>query len=131
MAVDQASTKDETTTSVITGVVRAITQPGGKDIDWEKVRAAGAIIGGISVIVGLRHHRWRYIHTFGVVLAIAAAAAEDALGVKILHFVPDDAKLVNRANNNGAPVLLQSPNSKISHTINDLATSIAESAMKL
>jgi hypothetical protein len=76
MAVDQAPTKDETATSAITGVVRAITQPGGKDIDWEKVRAVGAIIGGISVIVGLRHHRWRYIHTFGVVLAIAAAAAE-------------------------------------------------------
>jgi hypothetical protein len=76
MAVGQASTKDKTATSAITGVVRAITQPGGKDIDWEKVRAAGAIIGGISVIVGLRRRRWRYIHTFGVVLAISAATAE-------------------------------------------------------
>jgi hypothetical protein len=75
MPVGQASTKDKTAKSAITGVVRAVTQPGGKDIDWQKVRAAGVVIGGISVIHGLRHRRWRYIHSFGVVLAIGATAA--------------------------------------------------------
>jgi len=27
------------------------------------------------VILGIRHRRWRYTHTFGVILGVAAAAA--------------------------------------------------------
>ena len=75
MAADQASAKDETAEPVIARVARAITQPGGMNIDWKKVRAAGAVIAGISVILGVRHRRWRYTHSAGVVLGVAAAAA--------------------------------------------------------
>ncbi len=75
MAVDEAPTKDETAEPVIARVVRAVTQPGGMNVDWKKIRASGAIIAGISVVHGIRHRRWRYIHSFGVVLGIAAAAA--------------------------------------------------------
>jgi hypothetical protein len=60
---------------VIARVVRAVTQPGGRNIDWKKIRAAGAVIAGLSVILGIRHRRWRYTHTFGVILGVAAAAA--------------------------------------------------------
>jgi orotate phosphoribosyltransferase-like protein len=70
-----ASAKDKTAEPVIARVSRAVTQPGGMNIDWKKVRAAGAVIAGISVILGARHRRWRYTHTVGVVLGIAAAAA--------------------------------------------------------
>lgn len=75
MAVDEASTKDDTAEPVISRVVRAVTQPGGMNVDWKKVRAGGAVIAGISVIHGLRHRSWRYVHSAGVVLGIAAAAA--------------------------------------------------------
>ena len=75
MAGDQASAADETAEPVIARVVRAVTQPGGRDIDWKRVRAAGVAIAAISVILGVRHRRWRYTHSFGVVLGIAAAAA--------------------------------------------------------
>ena len=75
MAGDQASVKDETAEPAIARVVRAVTQPGGRDIDWKRVRAAGVAIAAISVILGVRHRRWRYTHSFGVVLGIAAAAA--------------------------------------------------------
>jgi hypothetical protein len=75
MAVDESSAMDETAEPRITRAVRAVVQPGGIDIDWTKVRAAGAIIAGISVIHGFRHRRWRYTHTVGVVLGIGAAAA--------------------------------------------------------
>ena len=44
MAGDQASAKDETAESVIARVVRVVTQPGGRDIDWKRVRAAGVAI---------------------------------------------------------------------------------------
>jgi hypothetical protein len=37
MAVDQASTKDGEEEPAITGFVRAVTQPGGMNIDWRRV----------------------------------------------------------------------------------------------
>ena len=70
-----ASAKDETAEPVIARVARTVTQPGGMNIDWYKVRAAGAVIAGMSVLLGVRHRRWRYAHTIGVVLGITAAAA--------------------------------------------------------
>jgi hypothetical protein len=75
MAADKATTKDETAEPMIARMARAVTQPGGRNVDWKKVRAASAVIAGISVIHGLRHRRWRYVHSAGVVLGIAAAAA--------------------------------------------------------
>lgn len=57
---------------------------------------------------------------------IAAAQAEESLGIKILHSVPDDPKTVNRAINNGIPVVLQSPSARISRALVELATSLAE-----
>ena len=35
MAGDQAAAKDETTEPTIARVVRVVTQPGGRDIDWK------------------------------------------------------------------------------------------------
>lgn len=75
MAADQASAEDTAAEPVIARVARVVTQPGGMNIDWKRVRAAGAVIASMSVILGVRHRRWRYTHTAGVVLGIAAAAA--------------------------------------------------------
>jgi len=61
--------------AAIARVARAATQPAGKDIDWEKVRAVSAIIGAIAVIHGLKNRSWRYAHTAAAGLAIGAAAA--------------------------------------------------------
>ena len=77
MAVDEASATDETAESAIARVARAVTQPGGVDIDWKKVQAAGAVIAGVSVMLGVRRRQWRYTHTVGVVLGMAAAAAAE------------------------------------------------------
>jgi hypothetical protein len=75
MATDQSPGQTGKAQAALTRVVRAVTQPGGKDVDWEKVRAVGAIIGAIAVIHGLKTRSWRYIHTAAAALAIAAAAA--------------------------------------------------------
>ena len=75
LAYMAASATDQTAKPAIARVVRAVTQPGGMNIDWKKVRAGGAVIAGVSVILGVRHRRWRYTHTAGVVLGIVAAAA--------------------------------------------------------
>lgn len=57
---------------------------------------------------------------------LTAAQAEEALGIKIANFVPDDPKTVNRANNNGVPVVVESPSAKVSRALADLASQIAE-----
>ncbi len=75
MAADLDPAKDGKAKPAITGLVRSVTQPGGINIDWKNVRAAGAVISGIAVIHGLKTRKWRYIHTFGLVLGIFAAAA--------------------------------------------------------
>jgi len=89
MAVDESSATDETAESAIARVARAVTQPGGVNIDWKKVQAAGAVIAGVSVILGVRRRQWRYTHTAGVVLGIAAAAAA---GLKYWYVRPRDDK---------------------------------------
>jgi pilus assembly protein CpaE len=43
--------------------------------------------------------------------------AENALGQKLTHFIPEDSKTVNAANNTGVPVVLRSPNAKVSLAI--------------
>jgi len=46
-----------------------------KDFDWKLVGGAGSIIGGIAVMHGLKNRKWRYIHTFGVLLGVVATVA--------------------------------------------------------
>lgn len=65
------------------------------------------------------------VNRFGQPNEISAAAAEEGLGVKITHYIPDEPKTVNRANNNGVPVVLQSPSAKVSRRIAELAEHLA------
>jgi hypothetical protein len=65
---------DEEAKPAVTGFARSVAQR-GKNIDWSRVRAAGAIIAGISMLHGVGRRRWRYFHTFGVVVGIVAGVA--------------------------------------------------------
>ena len=76
MTDDQAAGRAGKAQAAIGRVARAVTQPGGKDIDWEKVGAVGSMIGAVTVILGLRTRSWRYVRTAATVLAIGSAAAE-------------------------------------------------------
>jgi hypothetical protein len=77
MTADQSPKQAGTAQAALTRTVRAVTQPGGKDVDWGKVGAVGSIIGAVAVIHihGLKTRSWRYLHTAAVALAIGAAAA--------------------------------------------------------
>ena len=75
VAADQDSTEDQTAESAIARYARAVTQPGGMNIDWPKVGAAGDVIVGLTAILGLRHRKWQYVHNFGVTLGFVAVAA--------------------------------------------------------
>jgi pilus assembly protein CpaE len=49
---------------------------------------------------------------------------EATLGLQIRYFVPDDSRSVNRANNRGIPVVLDSPRATISRKLMDISQSV-------
>jgi Flp pilus assembly CpaE family ATPase len=64
------------------------------------------------------------VNRYGQAKEVPAKQAEEALGMKIVHFVPEDAKTINRANNNGVPVVQESPSARVSKSIIELAVSV-------
>lgn len=57
---------------------------------------------------------------------VPASKAEEALNGKISHFIADDPKTVNRANNLGVPVVIEAPKTKVAQNLAALARSVGE-----
>ena len=75
--------------------------------------------------IGVSRDRVRLVvNRYGQAKEVPAKQAEEALGMKIVHFVPEDAKTINRANNNGVPVVQESPSARVSKSIIELAVSV-------
>jgi pilus assembly protein CpaE len=64
------------------------------------------------------------VNRYGQPKEVPYLKAEEALGLKIFHFVPEDAKTVNRANNNGVPVVIESPSARVAKSVVKLAASV-------
>jgi pilus assembly protein CpaE len=62
---------------------------------------------------------------YGSAREVPASKAEQALRMKIAHYIPDDPGTVNRASNNGVPVVIESPRAKVSRSLTDLAADLA------
>jgi hypothetical protein len=75
MTADQSPEQAGKAQAVLTRTVQAVTQPGGREVDWAKVGAVGSIVGAVAVLHGLNSRSWRYLRTAAVALAIGAAAA--------------------------------------------------------
>lgn len=58
---------------------------------------------------------------------LSASEAQTALGFPIPHFIVDDPKNVNRAGNQGTPVVQYAPSAKVSRQITELALSLKAS----
>jgi pilus assembly protein CpaE len=61
---------------------------------------------------------------YGQPQELPAGKAEEALSIKIAHYIPDDPKTINRANNNGIPAVLYAPTAKVSRSVYQLAASV-------
>ena len=64
------------------------------------------------------------VNRYGQACEVPADKAEEALGVTILHYIPDDPKTVNSSNNNGVPMVLERPTTKVSRSVAKLAHSV-------
>jgi len=56
---------------------------------------------------------------------LTASEAQSALGIPITHYIAEDPKNVNRANNQGVPVVQYAPSAKVARQLTDLATSLS------
>jgi pilus assembly protein CpaE len=75
--------------------------------------------------LGLSQERVRLVvNRYGQPKEVPYAKAEEALGLKIFHYVPDDPKTVNVSNNNGAPAVLEYPRARVSRSVVRLAASV-------
>jgi pilus assembly protein CpaE len=75
--------------------------------------------------LGIGRDRIRLVvNRYGQPKEVPYSKAEEALGMKIFHYVPDDPKTVNRANNNGVPVVTESPSTRVAKSVTKLAISV-------
>ncbi len=67
------------------------------------------------------------VNRYGQPHEVPAGKAEEAMGRKISHYIPDDPKAINRANNHGVPVIIEAPSAKVSKSLIQLAELVAGS----
>jgi pilus assembly protein CpaE len=95
-------------------------------LDFTSLRNARRILEHLTQLE-VHHAQVRVvINRSGQPNELPVAEAEDALGHKLVHFVPDDSKTVNRANNAGIPVVLNEPGARVSQSVRQLAKSVFE-----
>jgi pilus assembly protein CpaE len=93
-------------------------------LDFSSLRNARRTIEYLDRL-GVGRDRLRLVaNRHGQPKEIPTAKAEEALGMKLSHLVPDDPKSVNRANNNGVPVVLESPRAHVSRSLAKLAAEV-------
>jgi pilus assembly protein CpaE len=93
-------------------------------LDFASLRNARRTIQHLDRL-GIDRDRLRLVvNRYGQPKEVPYAKAEEALGLKIFHYVPDDPKAVNRANNNGVPVVTESPSTRVSKSVTKLAISV-------
>jgi pilus assembly protein CpaE len=64
------------------------------------------------------------VNRYGQPKEVPAFKAEEAMGMKISHYLPDDPKAVNRAINNGVPVVIEAPRASVSRSVAKLAENV-------
>lgn len=93
-------------------------------LDFASVRNAHRSLEHLEAL-GVGRDRVRLVvNRYGRPKEVPAGKAEETLGIKIAHYVPEDAKAINRANNNGVPVVLEAPWARVSKSLAKLASSV-------
>jgi len=64
------------------------------------------------------------VNRYGQPKEVPAAKAEEVLEAKIFHYIPDDPKTINRANNNGIPAVLEYSSTRVCKSMIGLAASV-------
>jgi len=93
-------------------------------LDFSSLRNARRMLEYLEPL-GIARDKVRLVaNRYGQPKEVPYAKVEEALAMKIAHFIPDDPRTVNRANNNGVPIVLEAPSTKISRSVTKLAISV-------
>ena len=94
-------------------------------LDFTSLRSTRRILDYLDQ-AGLRGERVRLvINRYGQAKELPLSEAENALGRKICHLIPDDPRTINAANNAGQPAVTRTPATKVSQSIVQLAGSLS------
>jgi pilus assembly protein CpaE len=93
-------------------------------LDFTSLRNAKRILDHLDQVGISQDHVRLIVNRYGQPEELPIATAERALGRKIAHFVPDEPKTMNRANNTGTPAVLETPRARVSKDIAQLAASV-------
>jgi pilus assembly protein CpaE len=93
-------------------------------LDFPSLRNAQRTIDHL-VYLGVSDGRIKVVvNRHGQPKEVPLAKAEQALGRKIVHCIPEDPRTVNRAINNGVPAVQESPSASFSRSVARLAASL-------
>ena len=93
-------------------------------LDFTSLRRARRLLDQLEE-AGVPRQRVQVIaNRYGQPKELPYSKAEDALGLKISHYLPDDPKTMNFANNHGVPAVLSSPKASVSKSIQKLAANV-------
>lgn len=93
-------------------------------LDFTSLRQAGRMLKHLQGL-GVPRDRVRLVaNRYRQPKELRAADLEKALGMKIAHYIPDDSRSVNLANNKGVPVILERPRSGAARSLSKLAWSV-------
>jgi pilus assembly protein CpaE len=96
-------------------------------LDFTSMRNARRILEHLSSELEIQRGKVRLvINRLGQPGELPLTEAEEALGGRIAHYVPDDPRTINEANNIGVPAVLRSPKARVSKRLTDLARSVLE-----
>jgi pilus assembly protein CpaE len=90
-------------------------------LDFSTLRNARRTLDALTQVCASRDRIQVVVNRYGLPKEVPPSKAEEALGVKIKYYIPDDARTINLANNNGVPVVLDAPTSKVARAIQQLA----------
>jgi pilus assembly protein CpaE len=93
-------------------------------LDFTSLRNTRRVLDHLEQMNISRQRVQLVVNRYGQPQELPASKAEEALGVKITHYVPDDPKTINRANNNGVPAVLDAPTAKVSRSVLQLASAV-------
>jgi pilus assembly protein CpaE len=93
-------------------------------LDFASLRSARRTLDYLEKLNIGRERIQLVVNRYGQPKEVPFGKAEEALGLKIAHYIPDDPRTVNRANNDGVPVVIESPSAKVSKSLMRLAASV-------
>ncbi len=100
-------------------------------LDFTSLRNAQRVLEHMEQVGLKRESVQIVVNRFGQPKELASGIAEQALKMKITHFIPDDPKTVNRSNNNGIPAVVESPRAAVSKSIMQLAARFNNAAARV